>query len=55
LHQLANENWTRRWDGSDREILIGQAHSAADDLAFAASLEPLFRDPAIFVSTAVLS
>lgn len=41
----ANENWSRRWDGSDQEILIGQAHSARDDLAFAASLAPMFRDP----------
>ncbi len=41
----ANENWSRRWDGSDEEVLISQAHSAADDIAFAVSLEPLFRDP----------
>jgi lipopolysaccharide biosynthesis protein len=41
----ANENWTRHWNGGDREILVAQAHSAADDRAFAASLEPLFRDP----------
>jgi lipopolysaccharide biosynthesis protein len=41
----ANEHWSRRWDGNDQEILIGQAHSPADDIAFAASLEPLFRDP----------
>jgi lipopolysaccharide biosynthesis protein len=41
----ANENWSRRWDGSDEEVLIGQAHSSADDIAFAVSLEALFRDP----------
>jgi lipopolysaccharide biosynthesis protein len=41
----ANENWTRSWDGADHEILMAQDHSAADDLAFAASLETLFRDP----------
>jgi hypothetical protein len=41
----ANENWSRRWDGNDSEILIGQSHSPSDDIAFAASLEPLFRDP----------
>jgi len=41
----ANENWTRRWDGFDQDILIGQNHSAEDDLAFIASLEPSLRDP----------
>lgn len=40
----ANENWTRRWDGLDHEVLIAQAHSAADDLAFIAGLEPYLRD-----------
>ena len=40
----ANENWTRRWDGNETEILLKQHHSPDDDLAFAYSLEPLFRD-----------
>jgi lipopolysaccharide biosynthesis protein len=41
----ANENWSRRWDGKDQEVLIAQQHSPEDDIAFAKSLEPLFRDP----------
>jgi lipopolysaccharide biosynthesis protein len=41
----ANENWTRRWDGSDHEILISQSHSPADDIAFLEDIIPAFLDP----------
>ncbi|RUY57908.1 glycosyltransferase [Mesorhizobium sp. M7A.F.Ca.CA.001.09.2.1] len=41
----ANENWSRRWDGMDQEILIAQDHSPQDDLAFIAEVAPYLRDP----------
>lgn len=41
----ANENWSRRWDGMDQDILVGQSHSPEDDVAFITALEPLLRDP----------
>ena len=40
----ANENWTRRWDGRDEDILIAQRYSNDDNRAFIRSLFPLFRD-----------
>jgi tetratricopeptide (TPR) repeat protein len=41
----ANENWTRRWDGADQQVLIAQQHSSVDDLAFIRDVIPAFRDP----------
>ncbi len=41
----ANENWTRRWDGNDREILMGQRHDDADDAAVIRDLMRHFRHP----------
>ncbi|WP_426688362.1 glycoside hydrolase family 99-like domain-containing protein [Rhodanobacter ginsengiterrae] len=41
----ANENWSRRWDGRAEDILIGQQHSAADDLAFIAHVARYLADP----------
>lgn len=41
----ANENWSRRWDGRADDILIGQRHSADDDLAFIEYIAPYLADP----------
>ncbi|WP_082326023.1 glycoside hydrolase family 99-like domain-containing protein [Synechococcus sp. GFB01] len=41
----ANENWTRRWDGQDQEVLIGQQYSPADDQNHIQALLPYFHDP----------
>ena len=40
----ANENWTRRWNGADQEVLIGQAHSPEDDVAMIRYLKKYFDD-----------
>jgi lipopolysaccharide biosynthesis protein len=41
----ANENWTRRWDAAEYEILIAQRYLPDDDLNFIKSLIPFFSDP----------
>lgn len=40
----ANENWTRRWDGQETDVLLEQRYSAADDVAHIRSLIPIFLD-----------
>ena len=41
----ANENWTRRWDGQESQILMAQSHSDADDEAVILDLIRYFRNP----------
>lgn len=40
----ANENWTRRWDGNEQEILLGQIYSKDDARAFIQYVIPFFKD-----------
>lgn len=41
----ANENWTRTWDGSDKEIILGQSYARSDDEAFIDDLARHMKDP----------
>jgi lipopolysaccharide biosynthesis protein len=41
----ANENWTRRWDGREKDILIAQGYSEDDDLNHIRWLARAFHDP----------
>lgn len=40
----ANENWTRRWDGKENEVLIGQNYSETTADEIFSSFLPYFRD-----------
>jgi glycosyltransferase involved in cell wall biosynthesis len=40
----ANENWTRQWDGRDKEILIAQRYAPEDDLTFITYVSKYLKD-----------
>lgn len=41
----ANENWSRRWDGLDNDLLMVQHYSDQDDIAFIEHMAKYLRDP----------
>jgi glycosyltransferase involved in cell wall biosynthesis len=41
----ANENWSRRWDGLDEDILMVQQYSESDDISFIEHMSKYLRDP----------
>jgi hypothetical protein len=41
----ANENWTRRWDGRDQDVLLAQHYSPSDNERLFEALLRLFGDP----------
>ena len=40
----ANENWTRSWDGLEKQVLVKQEYSLEDDLEHIKYLIPFFKD-----------
>ncbi len=41
----ANENWSRRWDGSEHDVLLNQVHSEENDIKFIHDVIPILKDP----------
>ena len=37
----ANQNWTRKWDASEQEVLIAQSYSPENDIAFIRKRSPV--------------
>ena len=40
----ANENWSRRWDGLEQDLLMEQVYSPEDDVAFISHMSKYLRD-----------
>jgi lipopolysaccharide biosynthesis protein len=41
----ANENWSRRWNAAEHEVLLAQEYRPGDDLRFIEDAERFLRDP----------
>jgi len=41
----ANENWSRRWDGMNHDLLISQKYSETDDILFFEYISKYIKDP----------
>jgi len=41
----ANENWTRRWDGMESEIILQQKYSSENIFQFIIDIIPILKDP----------
>lgn len=41
----ANENWTKRWDGRDNDVIIAQQYNEDDPLKFIKDIEHILIDP----------
>lgn len=44
----ANENWTRRWDGQEKDVLLAQTYNQDDEQALIADLAGYFKNPAYY-------
>lgn len=41
----ANENWSRRWDGQEHDLLMVQNYSTEDDISFISNVAKYTKDP----------
>ncbi|WP_167383180.1 glycoside hydrolase family 99-like domain-containing protein [Sphingobium xenophagum] len=49
---MANENWSRNWDGQNRHVLMKQDYSLESNIALMRELIPMMKDRAGSVTTA---